>query len=192
MQWIKRKDEIEAEILAIVDELQSPGQNGQPAVGLKGNLVDREGFPRNDIDIMRITTMRNRHAILNTDLAELMKDIEKGLHSLHAATPVSSTGSAGEVVVEEEPFLKVNTCHPDSPAFAAGLRAGDFVTRFGAVRFADFQTDDGFSKVSKQVIEDKPIRIAVIRDGNRKTFTLTPKKWSGQGLLGCHLIKFVG
>ena len=33
---------------------------GQP--GLKGNLVDREGFPRADVDIHNVRILRNRLA----------------------------------------------------------------------------------------------------------------------------------
>ena len=35
-------------------------QPGMP--GVKGNLVDEEGFPRNDIDLIEIRRMRNRLA----------------------------------------------------------------------------------------------------------------------------------
>ena len=46
--------------------------------------MDKEGFPRSDIDVVEIRTMRNRRACLQTDLRELMKQIEAGLHELHA------------------------------------------------------------------------------------------------------------
>jgi 26S proteasome non-ATPase regulatory subunit 9 len=187
LKLIKRKDEIESELLAIAEELQSPGAEGQKPVGLKGNLVDKEGYPRNDIDIMRITTLRNRHAILNTDLGAIMKEIEKGLHTLHAANPTPSLPLKQDQELDE-PFLRVNSCHPESPAFASGLREGDLITRFGALRKGEFSRE-GYPKVAEQVKEDKPIRVYAIRDGARKTFTVTPKKWSGQGLLGCHLVK---
>jgi 26S proteasome regulatory subunit N4 len=186
---IKRKDEIEAELLGIVEELNSPGQDGKPAVGLKGNLVDREGFPRNDIDIMRITTSRNRHAILNTDLAELMKQIEHKLHELHASVPKPQ--STGKRENFDDPFLKVNTCQEGSPAHDSGLREGDLVTKLSALTAGQFARER-FPSVAAQVVEGKPIRVHVLRNGEYMTFSLTPRKWNGQGLLGCHLVEIKG
>lgn len=188
LSLIQRKDAIEAEILGIAEELQSPGPDGAPAVGMKGNLVDKEGYPRNDIDVMRITTLRNRHAILNTDLATLMKEIEAGLHSLHASAPRPAPTESKAEDSFDEPFLRVNSCHPESPAFASGLREGDLITKFGGLRAGEFSRD-GFSRVAEQVVEGKPMRVFLLRDGKRQTCTLTPKKWTGQGLLGCHLVK---
>ena len=44
----------------IIDVLDN--MNGNP--GLKGNLVDYEGFPRADVDIFECRKLRHRHAIL--------------------------------------------------------------------------------------------------------------------------------
>jgi len=188
-QLMQRKDEIEAELLAIASELTSPGPNGQAPVGFKGNLVDREGYPRNDVDIMRITKLRNRHAILNTDLSEIMKEIEQGLYQLHATVPKQVQAVEQSAESAEDPFLIVNTVSPDSPAFLAGLREKDSVTRFGTIKRSEFESE-GFSLIPKQIVEGKALRVNVIRNGERKIFTLVPQKWSGQGLMGCHLIKY--
>ena len=51
-------------------------------------LVDAEGFPRADVDVHATRTARHRLACLNTDHKALMEEIEKGLHALHAGTPV--------------------------------------------------------------------------------------------------------
>lgn len=186
---MKRKDEIEAELMGIVDELESKGPDGQPAVGLRGKLVDAEGYPRNDIDIMRISTLRNRHAILNTDLAELMKEIEKGLHSLHADAPKpepSRESSSSTMFLE--PFLLVHSCVTESPAYKSGLRTGDLITKLGSLRAGQFKAE-GFAGVAAQIVEDKAIRIHILRGSEHKTISLLPQKWSGDGLIGCHLVK---
>ena len=70
----QKKKEMEQEIAALEECLTAPGMPG-----LKGNLVDSEGFPRDDIDIPQITGMRGRMACLNTDLSTLMKQLEAGL-----------------------------------------------------------------------------------------------------------------
>jgi 26S proteasome regulatory subunit N4 len=46
--------------------------------------VDSEGFPRGDIDIYQIRTMRNKLCCLQTDHKRLMSRIEEGLYSLHS------------------------------------------------------------------------------------------------------------
>lgn len=96
---MKEKENIEAEIEAIVEELNSPGPNGAPPPGLKGNLVDREGFPRADVDVYNIRLKRNRLACLQTDHKELMKKIEDGLaeyvhpYKINLALSVGDRGS---------------------------------------------------------------------------------------------------
>jgi 26S proteasome regulatory subunit N4 len=70
---IKKKDRIEARIKSINDELDSLG------VGLRGKLVDDQGYPRNDIDLYQVRELRNEHARLQTDHVALMKEIEAEL-----------------------------------------------------------------------------------------------------------------
>ncbi|KAI8598979.1 hypothetical protein EDD21DRAFT_172680 [Dissophora ornata] len=50
---MKQKDDIEAEIKKAQDELQS--QN----VGMSDRLIDSNGFPRADIDLVVVTTARS-------------------------------------------------------------------------------------------------------------------------------------
>ena len=52
--------------------------------GLKGHLVDNEGFPRADVDIIEVRKLRNRHACLQTDHTNLMKEVEKRLFGIHS------------------------------------------------------------------------------------------------------------
>jgi 26S proteasome regulatory subunit N4 len=70
---VKKKDGIEAKIRLIINELDALG------VGLKGKLVDDEGFPKSELDLYRIRELRNEHARLQTDHVALMKEIEAEL-----------------------------------------------------------------------------------------------------------------
>jgi 26S proteasome non-ATPase regulatory subunit 9 len=69
----EEKTRIEAEIEVIVEELTS----GENAPGLKGPLVDQEGFPRADIDVYRVRHQRHLFATLQTDHQQIMKQIEQ-------------------------------------------------------------------------------------------------------------------
>ena len=59
LKIMKEKDDIEKAIMDINEYLTAPGMPG-----LKGNLVDEEGFPRADLDLFEIRKMRNRLACL--------------------------------------------------------------------------------------------------------------------------------
>ncbi len=48
--------------------------------GLKGGLVDKQGFPIEDTEkLISVRQQRNRLAILQTDLKKITKEIEEGV-----------------------------------------------------------------------------------------------------------------
>ena len=64
----RAKASLEAEAEAIAVELDAPvAETGAPGPGLKGPLVDAEGYPRADVDLYRVRTLRGRHATIRTD-----------------------------------------------------------------------------------------------------------------------------
>lgn len=67
---------VEAEIAAITEKLTRLGP------GLSGNLLDKDGFPRADIDIPAVRADRQRLAVLHTDHKQLTGEIERCLHEL--------------------------------------------------------------------------------------------------------------
>jgi 26S proteasome non-ATPase regulatory subunit 9 len=81
---LAQREVLEIEADAIGSELTSPGPNGEPPAGLKDSLVDKEGYPRGDIDIFRVRTQRHRLAEINTDYKDLMKDITEETKKVHA------------------------------------------------------------------------------------------------------------
>jgi len=161
--------EIEAQCLA--DALNSPGANGEPPAGIKTPLVDSEGFPRADVDIMYVRTQRNRLAVLNTDHKALMKQIEAELAVLHDlsgnVTPQAS--SAGSAVVAaprssfgNKPFAIIDEVLDGSPSHQAGIQNGDELVAFGSIRA---ETLDGLNCIPALVGANvnKPITIEVRR-----------------------------
>jgi len=103
------------------------------------------------------------------------------------------------VLVDWKPQLRdarslctVGTVYLNSPAQTAGLRSGDSLVAFGAVQHADF------ASVAESIVPlvkasvGKPIDCVVVRldeasGVHQVALTLTPKSWSGAGLLGCIL-----
>lgn len=123
--------------------------------GLRGSLVDEEGFPRADIDVHAVREARHRLACLQTDYRAVQRRLEELVLRVHAESddsqaagqePVSARGpQANEVSarhedmppplleVEGPSFALVDVVHPGSPSSTAGLACGDKVVRLGSL-----------------------------------------------------------
>lgn len=55
-----QRDALEMEASAIASELKSPGANGEAPVGVKGPLVDSDGFPLAGFDLFNVREKRHR------------------------------------------------------------------------------------------------------------------------------------
>ncbi|KAK3597056.1 hypothetical protein CHS0354_022059 [Potamilus streckersoni] len=154
-QLMKRRDEIEAEIKELGDVLESQG-----GVGMKGPLVDAEGYPRADIDVYSVRHARHRIICLQNDHKALMKEIEEELYKIHAEARIEKekAGNQSPIPMEiedtpREPFAIVDRVDEGSPAFSA-----------------------------------QSLALKVLRDGISVSLTLKPQPWSGRGLLGCNIV----
>jgi len=120
--------------------------------------------------------------------------------SQHNGTIITAAGTGAGAHTEggrislEAPFAKVNSVVASSPAAAAGLKAGDRITKFGSV---DWMNHEKLSRVAQtvqqnegRVVTVKVIRSAEIGGGEeRLEMQLTPRhNWGGRGMLGCHLL----
>ena len=72
---VQRKS-MELEADAILSELTTPPSEGVQPMGLDTPLVDRDGYPRGDIDVYRARAQRNRFRVLKTDHKEIQGKIE--------------------------------------------------------------------------------------------------------------------
>ncbi|CAI5650199.1 unnamed protein product [Oreochromis niloticus] len=185
---IKKKDEIEEQIKAYYDVLQD-------GVGVEDSLVDAEGYPRADVNLYQIRTARHNISCLQNDHKAIMAEIEEALHKLHArekAKREQDEAEAQEEAMEHQvtlppPFARVDAVTEGSPACGAGLRVGDELIEFGSVNTGNFQNLQNIASVV-QHSEGKPLRVSVIRAGQKVQMSLTPQRWSGRGLLGCNII----
>lgn len=76
--------------------------------GVKGSLVDEEGFPRADIDLFEVRKFRNRLACLQTDHCTVMKKIEAGLLNIHDDYIKNDINIVGEELKSD---IKMETSH---------------------------------------------------------------------------------
>ncbi|XP_053693747.1 26S proteasome non-ATPase regulatory subunit 9 [Sabethes cyaneus] len=204
LELIKQKDSIEAKINDQGKILQAN------RVGMDDPLVDGDGYPRNDIDVHQVRQARHQIICLQNDLKALMKQIEHGLHTVHGETaaqrqehpgstklqsipPLEAENGAGgsrQVAATRpvKPIAKVNVVSEGSPAQEAGIALRDEIIEFGTVNAGNFR-DLGQIAVVVRNCENKTVPVRVRRDGGKLVdLVLTPKSWSGRGLLGCNIV----
>ncbi|ORZ31462.1 hypothetical protein BCR44DRAFT_56126 [Catenaria anguillulae PL171] len=199
---IREKDDLERTLKELNDILASHG------VGMDDTLVDSDGFPRADVDIYAIRHARAEIIRKRNDLKDIYSSIAAALEAVHQAPldpdpldPSASSSSSSSSKVEAVPsqpelvpFARVNAVSPDSPAAEAGLIRGDLIVQFGSL---DHSNHDGLKALPPLVAshENRALSIRLRRPPTTPmsaeaivTLTLTPKKWTGRGLLGCHIV----
>lgn len=203
----RSKDNIEAELKALSSVLDSHG------VDMHTSLLTPDGFPRADIDVAQIRTARARIIHLRNDYKDLMARIEKHIHEHFAslaegatdaevatAAASSSADAAPDPALRDyvperlgDPFAKINTVAPGSPAASAGLQPGDLIRNFG---YVDAANHDQLKKVAEcvqasagQSVLVKVSRPAAAPSQRELQLTLVPRQgWGGRGMLGCHIL----
>ena len=198
-----QRDALEFEAFTLSEDLQSPGPNGEPPAGIKDPLVDREGFPRNDIDLFAICEKRQRLAVINTDHKALMQQIEMEMKSLHATIEVSPFPPNQQQQQQQQhvssihiqgkdvdcaAFAIINEILDGSPAKEAGLVDGDRLVSFGMVSVKSGSDAINMLPEVVRTNMNKPISVKISRSLNVGLIdiTITPKVWGGRGVLGCH------
>uniref|UniRef100_A0A7S2V143 PDZ domain-containing protein n=1 Tax=Fibrocapsa japonica TaxID=94617 RepID=A0A7S2V143_9STRA len=84
-------------------------------------------------------------------------------------------------------FAEVREVSEGSPAASAGLQAGDRVVKFGSVNAGNHRDLAAVADVARNNI-GQSIQVAIEREGSAMmTLDLVPQRWSGSGVLGCHI-----
>jgi 26S proteasome non-ATPase regulatory subunit 9 len=104
----------------------------------------------------------------------------------------SAQSSNDATITTTTPFLRVESVATNSPAAAAGLLANDLILALDTFTIADA---DFLARIAQHVESvaaaanpQKCVQIKIQRDN--LTLSLQPQQWSGQGLLGCHLVPY--
>jgi len=125
-----------------------------------------------------VRTTRARIIHLRNDWKDLMGIIEKRLHEHFASIEDDDTETGPtnadismlrDAVPEtlDRPFAKVNTVVDNSPAAAAGLKAGDLIRSFG---YVNLENHDNLRKVAECVQGNEGVRtILLVPPSGRKS-----------------------
>ena len=73
------------EYLATVSELDATKGADGTVIGLTTPLVDRDGFPRGDVDLVRVRELRHRAAELRNDIKDAERRVNDAMLAVHAA-----------------------------------------------------------------------------------------------------------
>lgn len=169
----------------------------QNNIGFDQPLVDCEGFPRNDIDVRSVRLARTQIIYLQNDLNDVIKAIEEGLGKYFkekkdipspSVPPLSKIplNSKSEIFKDNElkPFLIVSMVSENSPGSIAGIQTNDRILTFGSINCNNFKD---LKQIGDLVNNSKNhnIKIKLRRnESNDLELVLTPKIWTGHGLLG--------
>ena len=107
---MERKQHIEAELDAQLSILKAN------ECDMDTPLVDRDGFPRADINVWAVRSARVRTIELRNDLKAVMNAIAKALEGVFDPSLAASRAAEPK---DLKPFAKVNTVSPGSPASQA-------------------------------------------------------------------------
>lgn len=100
-------------------------------------------------------------------------------------------GGLGLTVTMEDGAVKIVTPTEDTPAFRAGLKAGDYITHLDGVLIYGGTLDEAVDKM--RGTPGSPIKLTVVRPGRDKPFDVTvkreiiqlrPVKWEAKGQVG--------
>lgn len=114
---------------------------------------------------------------------------------VEVAASTSSGAAAGGGRPLPKPFAIIDAVSQYSPAAEAGIQIGDQLCQFGDQLPAP---DASGATLLQQVAatvqvaheQGAAVQTVLLRHGAPVTLSLTPRRWAGQGLLGCHLRPF--
>ncbi|GFQ06593.1 26S proteasome non-ATPase regulatory subunit 9 [Phtheirospermum japonicum] len=170
------------------------------------------GFPRADIDIPAVRAERHRLGELRNDHKNITEKISKNIELLHSAkltpttayvkdsdskdqdanvgmssssnNPISGGASIAMDVdfVLSRPFAMVDEITEASPAAEDGLQLGDQIVKFGDVERGENLLQRLAAEPQQK--QGQAVSLLVMRQGALINLKVTPREWSGSGLLG--------
>lgn len=143
------------------------------------SLVTEDGFPRSDINIIEIRTLRILIIRLTNDLTAVRNKIMELLPFQFKTK---------ETTQSHVPFAIISDIKQNSPASKAGLVENDRLVSLSNVNVLNH---DNLKSIVKLVSSSKnvPLKLNVLRNNEIVDLQIIPSEWEGRGLLGCKLVE---
>lgn len=106
--------------------------------------------------------------------------------AIHSLSSVDTCGTLrGNDSVHRIPFAVFDEVQEGSPAAHDGIMLGDHIVKFGNVEGGE----NLLPRLAREGLtnEGHGIPVIVLRRGVEVQLNITPRRWSGPGLLGCHI-----
>ena len=188
LQYSEERDKLEKEIKDLAEYLTAPGMPG-----IKGPLIDLEGFPLPGVDLYAIRQARQKFLCLNNDYTALMNKIEGELHAYYGnPSNAESVGKSHSMPIEvslttsDKPvaFAEISEVAQGSPASSAGFQVFDKIIKFGSVNYLNSNTLSGLQEFVK-TSEGTEVPVVILRGSEIFRTIIKPAKWDGNGIIGC-------
>ena len=101
----------------------------------------------------------------------------------------AATGTAAPSAVANDalaPFAAIDEVAEGGPAASAGVAVGDKLVSFGSLNATNHDQFRALGSLTQRSVGSS-LAIVVERAGRRLELQLQPRRWAGNGLLGCHL-----
>ena len=138
-----------------------------PPIGIDTPLVDRDGYPRADIDLYLARTLRGRLAEIQTDHKQLMKEMESIMLSNSSA---SSNGETDKTQTEQEARMQKKPKPKYDPATGkwvvknwdgtitgAGSSNGDGIRAFDSIDSASAPTPSALASIANLSVQSESV-----------------------------------
>jgi 26S proteasome regulatory subunit N4 len=177
LRLMKRKDDLEAELSVVA----SNARHGEP-------LVDAEGFPRADVDVYTMTHDRQHATRLQNDHKQLMSQIEKLMHQLHAQNKNKPHQPSSSTPAQKSTQQQRSDASASKPASAA--QSSPASTSTPKAPTATFDTTapapsaaDGFYVVNS-IVADSPASQSGLKTGDKiiEFGSVTKINWSAAAI----------
>uniref|UniRef100_A0A1I7TV71 Nas2_N domain-containing protein n=1 Tax=Caenorhabditis tropicalis TaxID=1561998 RepID=A0A1I7TV71_9PELO len=185
-QLLQQRDELDEKVKELLLVLETNNST------MDSPLVDAEGYPLNTIDVYAVRHARHDLICLRNDRAQwtekIVEEMEQDEEKMGESAPIEEKPVHR---TSNEPFVKVSSVVELSPADVGGFRKEDLIIQYGNLHHGNFKNMQQVAEITKEY-ENKTIRVTVIRDHRPVRLEISPKKWSGPGLLGCNIVPIAG
>jgi 26S proteasome regulatory subunit N4 len=170
-----RKINVEKEIGVNMEVLKSNGLNFEDSV------LDADGFPRDDIDVIACRHAKKNIIELRNDFREIMLKLSNELNQFYQQQQPEKNEIPAIAIIDD--------VQESSPASESGLLINDLLVGVYESANGERVQSQTLQSIQKLVLESEnhELIFQIRRGTNMLNISVTPKRWSGRGLLGCHL-----